>query len=62
LTVPVWIDRKGNRTTPPLTDGDVTGEAVGMGILTLGGSLIAFGASRGVWALLDRSEGSPVGG
>jgi hypothetical protein len=57
LTAPVWIDREGNRTTRPLTRDDVTVEAVGTAVLTLGGlSLVALGAYRSACGLLDRSR------
>jgi hypothetical protein len=56
-TLSVWVDGEGNRTTRPLTDGDVAAEAVGMGVLTLSGlSLVALGAYRWACALLDRSR------
>jgi hypothetical protein len=55
--VSVWIDQDGNRTTRPLSDGDVTGQAVGQGAVTLAVlSLIAAGAYRSVRTLLDRSR------
>jgi hypothetical protein len=57
VTVSVWIDRDGNRTTRPLSDEDVTGQAVGQGALTFTLlSLIAAGAYRSVRRLLDRSR------
>jgi hypothetical protein len=55
--VSLGIDRYGNRTTRPLSDEDVTGQAVGQGALTLALlSLIAAGAYRSVRRLLDRSR------
>jgi hypothetical protein len=55
--VSLWIDRDGNRTTRPLSDEDVTGQAVGQGALTFALlSLIAAGAYRSVRRLLDRSR------
>jgi hypothetical protein len=55
--VPVWIDQDGNRTTRPPSDGDVTGQAVGQGAVTLAVlSLIVAGAYRSVRTLLDRSR------
>ena len=55
--VSVWIDRDGNRTTRPLSDEDVTGQAVGQGALTFALlSLIAAGAYRSFRRLLDRSR------
>ena len=56
-TVVLWIDRDGNRTTRPLSNGDVTGQAVGRGIMTFGGlCVIAWGAYRSFRTLLDRSR------
>ena len=56
-TVVLWIDRDGNRTTRPLSDGDATDQAVGRGIVTLGGlSVIAWGVYRSFRTLLDRSR------
>src|SRR3712207_6380877 len=56
-TVTLWIDRDGNRTTRPLSDGDATDQAVGRGIVTLGGlSVIAWGVYRSFRTLLDRSR------
>jgi hypothetical protein len=55
--ISLWIDRDGNRTTRPLSDGDVTGQAVGQGGVTFALlSLIAGGAYRSVRTLLDRSR------
>jgi hypothetical protein len=55
--ISLWIDRDGNRTTRPLSDGDVTGQAVGQGAVTFALlSLIAASAYRSVRTLLDRSR------
>jgi hypothetical protein len=55
--ISLWIDQDGNRTTRPLSDGDVTGQAVGQGAVTFALlSLIAAGAYRSVRTLLDRSR------
>jgi hypothetical protein len=55
--VSLWIDRDGNRTTRPLSDGDMTGQAVGQGAVTFALlSLIAASAYRSVRSLLDRSR------
>jgi len=56
-TVPVWIDRDGNRTTRPPSDGDATEQAVSRGTVTFGGlSVIVWGAYRSSRAMLDRSR------
>jgi hypothetical protein len=56
-TISLWIDRDGNRTTRPLSDGDVAGEAAGRGIVTFAGlSVIAWGAYRSFRRLLDRNR------
>jgi hypothetical protein len=56
-THPIWIDGNGERTTRPLTNGDVAGRSVGFALLTyLGISLVAWGGYRSVRALLDRSR------
>jgi hypothetical protein len=56
-THPIWIDRDGNRTTRPLSNGDVAGRSVGFALLTyLGISFVAWGAYRCVRGLLDRSR------
>jgi hypothetical protein len=53
----IWIDLNGNRTTRPLTAGDVGSQAFGFALLTyLGTALVAWGAFRWVRALLDRSR------
>ena len=55
--VSLWIDRDGNRTTRPPSDGDVAGQTVGQGAVTFALlSLIAAGAYRSVRTLLDRSR------
>jgi hypothetical protein len=55
VTVSVWVDRDGNRTTRPLSEGDVTGQAVGRGLVTFGGlAVIEFAAYRSARRLLDR--------
>ncbi|TFV92951.1 hypothetical protein E4P40_00765 [Blastococcus sp. CT_GayMR20] len=54
---PIWVDPDGNRTTRPLSNGDVAGRSVGFALLTyLGFSLVARGGYRSVRALLDRSR------
>jgi hypothetical protein len=53
----IWIDGDGERTTRPLSNGDVAGRSVGIALLTyLGISLVAWAAYRSVRALLDRSR------
>ena len=55
--ISVWIDRDGNRTTRPPSDGDVAGQTVGQGAVTFALlSLIAAGGYRSVRTLLDRSR------
>jgi hypothetical protein len=57
FAVPVWFDRTGNRTTQPLSAGDVARRAFGQGLVTfLWLTLIAFGAYRSFRLLLDRSR------
>jgi hypothetical protein len=56
-TVSLWTDRNGNRTTRPLSHGDVVGQAGGQGIVTFAVlSLIAWGAYRSFRKLLDRNR------
>jgi hypothetical protein len=56
-TQAIWIDRNGDRTTRPLSDSDVSGRAVGIGLLTdLGISLAAVGAYLMFRRQLDRSR------
>jgi hypothetical protein len=56
-TFPLWIDRNGNRTTRPLSHGDVVGKAVGKGIVIFAVlSVIAWGAYRSFRKLLDRNR------
>jgi hypothetical protein len=56
-TVSLWTDRNGNRTTRPLSHGDVVGQAGGQGIVTFAVlSLIAWGAYRSFRTLLDRNR------
>jgi hypothetical protein len=57
ITVEVWIDREGDRTTPPLNASDVTGRAVSEGSATFCGlAVVAVGAYLSVRVLLDRSR------
>jgi hypothetical protein len=56
-TQAIWIDRIGDRTTRPLSSGDVVGETVGTALLTyLGISMVAIGAYRLFCMQLDRSR------
>jgi hypothetical protein len=56
-TVPIWVDRQGNRTTRPLDDGDVATRALGYAILTYFGiSAVAVGGYRWFRSMLDRSR------
>jgi len=53
----IWIDRNGDRTTRPLSSGDVVGQTVGNALLTyLGISMVAIGAYRLFRMQLDRSR------
>jgi uncharacterized protein (DUF2062 family) len=56
-TQAIWIDRNGDRTTHPLSSGDVVGGAVCTALLTyLGISMVAIGAYRLFRRQLDRSR------
>ena len=56
-TVFIWVDRGGDRTSPPTGDGDVAASAVGHALLTyLGISVVAVGAYRFFRSLLDRGR------
>jgi hypothetical protein len=56
-TVVIWVDQDGDRTTRPLTTGDVAGRAFGVAALTyLGIAACAVGAHVGVRRMLDRSR------
>jgi hypothetical protein len=56
-TVTIWIDRAGDATRRPATDGDVAAAAVGLGLVTLLASwLVATMAYLTVRKLLDRSR------
>jgi hypothetical protein len=56
-TQAIWIDRNGDRTTRPLSSGDVVGQAVGTALLTyLLISMVAIGAYRLLRTQLDRSR------
>jgi hypothetical protein len=53
----IWVDRNGDRTTRPLSSGDVLGRTVGTAFLTyLGISMVAIGAYRLLRRQLDRSR------
>lgn len=53
----IWIDRNGDRTTRPLSSGDVVGRAVGTAVLTyLGISMVAISAYLLFRRRLDRSR------
>jgi Flp pilus assembly protein TadB len=56
-TLFIWVDRSGDRTSPPMGDGDVAASAVGHALLTyLGISVVAVGAYRFFRSLLERSR------
>jgi Flp pilus assembly protein TadB len=56
-TLFIWVDRSGDRTSPPMGDGDVAAPAVGHALLTyLGISVVAVGAYRFFRSLLERSR------
>jgi hypothetical protein len=56
-TQAIWIDRNGDPTTRPLSDSDVSGRTVGIGVLTyLGISLAAVSAYLLFRVQLDRSR------
>jgi len=56
-TLLIWVDRDGDRTTRPLSNGDVGYRAAGMAILTyLGISMVALGAYIAFRKHLDRSR------
>jgi len=56
-TVLIWIDPDGDRTSRPVSTGDVVGVAVGAALLTfIGISALALGAHLVVRRLLDRSR------
>jgi hypothetical protein len=56
-TVAMWVDREGDRTTRPLSDGDVVTVTVVFATLTyIAISMVAFGAYRSFRGLLDRSR------
>jgi hypothetical protein len=53
----IWVDQNGDRTTRPLSTGDVVGWTVGMALLTyLGIAMVAVGAYRLFRTQLDRSR------
>jgi hypothetical protein len=56
-SVVIWVDQGGDRTTRPLSTGDVAGRAVGSAVLTyLGITALAWGAHHGFCRLLDRGR------
>jgi hypothetical protein len=56
-TLPIWVDRDGDRTTRPLSTGDVAGRAVGIALLTyLGIAMVAVGAYLVFGRQLERSR------
>ena len=56
-TLPIWVDRDGDRTTRPLSIGDVVGRAVGVALLTyVGLALVALGSYLLFRRQLDRSR------
>ena len=56
-TVSIWVDRAGDRTAPPLGNGDVVTLAVGFAVLTyLGISVVAASAYRLFRRVLERSR------
>jgi len=56
-TVVIWVDQAGDRTTRPLTTGDVVGRAVGSAVVTyFGTTALAWGAQYGFRRLLDRGR------
>jgi hypothetical protein len=56
-SVGIWIDQRGDRTSRPLSTGDVAGRAVGGAVLTfLGLAAMAVGAHLVVRRMLDRSR------
>jgi hypothetical protein len=56
-TLTIWVDRNGDRTTRPLSSGDVVGRTVGTALLTyLGISAVCVTAYRLVRRQLDRSR------
>jgi hypothetical protein len=53
----IWIDQNGDRTTRPLSSGDVVGRTVGIALLTyLGISMVAVAAYRLFRMQLDRGR------
>ena len=53
----IWVDRTGDRTTRPVTSGDVVGRTVGIALVTyLGIALVAIGIYRLFRSQLDRSR------
>jgi membrane protein implicated in regulation of membrane protease activity len=56
-TLFIWVDRSGDRTSPPMGGADVAAPAVGQALLTyLGISVVAVGAYRSFRSLLERSR------
>jgi hypothetical protein len=56
-TVSVWLDAQGERTSQPLTGGDVTARSVGMAVLTfLGLSALASAAQLSCRTALHRGR------
>jgi hypothetical protein len=53
----IWIDGNGDRTTRPLSSGDVVGQTVGAAVLTYAGiAMVAVGAYLAFRWQLDRSR------
>jgi hypothetical protein len=56
-TLTIWVDRDGDRTARPLSNGDVVGQAVGTFVLTyLGVAMAGLGGYLGFRRVLDRSR------
>jgi type II secretory pathway pseudopilin PulG len=56
-TLTIWVDRDGDRTARPLSNGDVVGQAVGSFVLTyLGIAMAGLGGYLWFRRVLDRSR------